>query len=72
MPPPYSKDGYTPVPQNIAPGTQLQQPVPIQGYAPAPPVLQHQQSSNTVCHDDKYFADCFVSVTDIVIPEPQS
>ena len=56
MPPPYSKDGYSQVPQT-PPGQQ--QPgwqQPTQGYAPAPPVL-NQQSSNTVrsymCHDNK-------------------
>ena len=53
MPPPYSKDGYSQVPQTL-PGMaaqQQQQPgwqQPTQGYAPAPPVL-NQQSSNTVC-----------------------
>jgi hypothetical protein len=59
MPPPYSKDGYSQVPQS-APGPVPQQlgtapawQQPIQGYAPAPPVL-NQQSSNTVCHDNNY------------------
>lgn len=58
MPPPYSKGGYSQLPQRDdspysaapVPGP-AQQPTwghPVQGYAPAPPVFQ-QQSSNTVC-----------------------
>ena len=54
MPPPYSKDGYSQVPQAPAPApAPTHQPAAwgqTPGYAPAPPVLQ-QQNSNTVCHD---------------------
>ena len=49
MPPPYSKGGYTRVPQGdpyaLQPGFQPYPP--SSGYAPAPPTLQ-QQTSNTV------------------------
>ena len=63
MPPPYSKGGYSQVPQTdncedyYRSDPPYSAPAPVApaqptwgppGYAPAPPVLQ-QQSSNTVC-----------------------
>lgn len=52
MPPPYSKGGYSRLPQSDPHVGTSQPPYPQpypphSGYAPAPPVMQ-QQTSNTV------------------------
>lgn len=46
MPPPYSKGGYTRVPQSDQ-YNAMPHSYPPSSYAPAPPVMQ-QQSNNTV------------------------